>query len=938
MVRNFLLALFAVLISVTLVYPQGTGQLSGTAELTPTPLKTFVPETRAQWDLELSFDLNTATGAAGNAGAEFDGTYLYTTRWATNLIHKYDMAGNLIEEFSIPGVSGLRDLAFDGTYFYGGAAANTIYQMDFVTKTLIGTISSPVAVRFIAYDEASDAFWCGTWTDNPTLVSRSGANLGSFTTGLSGQYGAAYDPTGPYLWIFDQGGGICPGSMMIIQYDIASGTATGVAHDACDDLTDGIAGGLFTTSDYISGKFSIGGVEQSNSGLDDTFFIYELYDVCGYPPASNPNPANGATDVSVNLATLSWTNPAGMINNDLYFNGNLVQSGTGSSWNISPTPLNYFTNYTWQVVAHFDTCDKSANFSFQTEQNPNLCFVTENFYPQSVDYWTGTTDGTNKTDVSEVRGQNTEDGWFMFDISSVPADAVVDSMRFYGYVNYTYYPFWSLTPLPGLNPLTATASELKTAITNNSGTTLAYVYANETSTFTTGPHNYLMGGTAGADFEAAIANGWFAAGMDSRDNSATYYINWDGWNQTNAPYITVSYHYECGNPTNVIFQDNFDSYTAGQQLACQATPDWTTWSILPCDAIEDAYVSNNYAYSGTNSFVVVQNNDEVHPMPNYTTGNYEIRFYNYIPTGKTGYFNTLALFDASNSQWGLEVYFNAGGAGALNAGGNNAATFTYSFDTWVLNQVMVDLDNDLAQYWYNGTMIYQWQWTLGASGTAISLQLGGNDFFGAAATDEMYVDDYVMGYYPVPVELTSFTANANNGNVVLNWQTASETNNQGFEVQRNSGQGFNTVGFVQGNGTSTQIHNYSFVDRSLAPGSYTYRLKQVDFNGTTEFSSEVSVSVEVPKVYSLEQNFPNPFNPATQINFSLAADSKVTLKIFNILGQEVKTLLNGNMPAGGHSISFNASNLPSGVYIYRIEANGANGRNFTAVKKMVLTK
>ena len=110
-----------------------------------------VNNSEAQWDVLANFDVTALSGAAGNAGCEWDGIYFYSTRWASNLLHKYDATGTtMIEQFSIPGVTGLRDLAFDGTYMYGGAAANTIYQMDFTTKTLIGTIPSPVAVRFIA--------------------------------------------------------------------------------------------------------------------------------------------------------------------------------------------------------------------------------------------------------------------------------------------------------------------------------------------------------------------------------------------------------------------------------------------------------------------------------------------------------------------------------------------------------------------------------------------------------------------------------------------------------------------------------------------------------------------------------------------------------------------------------------------------------------------
>jgi hypothetical protein len=199
---------------------------------------------------------------------------------------------------------------------------------------------------------------------------------------------------------------------------------------------------------------------------------------------------------------------------------------------------------------------------------------------------------------------------------------------------------------------------------------------------------------------------------------------------------------------------------------------------------------------------------------------------------------------------------------------------------------------------------------------------------------------YATDFLPagtIPVELSSFTAEANLNSVSLNWNTATETNNKGFEIQRNSGSGFATVGFVQGYGTSTQQHSYSFVDQNLAAGHYTYRLRQVDFDGTSSFSSEVSVEVK-PVSYSLAQNYPNPFNPTTMINFNLRIDSKVSLKVFNILGQEVAQLVNGSMVAGNHQINFDASKLNSGVYLYRLEATGIDGSSFSAVKKMMLTK
>ncbi|RKY94704.1 MAG: hypothetical protein DRQ01_01730 [Ignavibacteriae bacterium] len=189
----------------------------------------------------------------------------------------------------------------------------------------------------------------------------------------------------------------------------------------------------------------------------------------------------------------------------------------------------------------------------------------------------------------------------------------------------------------------------------------------------------------------------------------------------------------------------------------------------------------------------------------------------------------------------------------------------------------------------------------------------------------------------IPVELTSFVASVNENNVTLSWTTASETNNLGFEVQRNSGSDYQTVGFVNGNGTTSETKEYSYTD-VVTPGSYSYRLKQVDFDGTFSYSETIQVEIVVPDVFTLEQNYPNPFNPTTKINFSLAVDSKVSLKVFDVLGQEVVTLISSDLVAGIHNVDFNASDLNSGVYFYRIDASGIDGANFTSVKKMILTK
>ncbi|MBT8383243.1 MAG: DUF4397 domain-containing protein [Ignavibacteria bacterium] len=204
-----------------------------------------------------------------------------------------------------------------------------------------------------------------------------------------------------------------------------------------------------------------------------------------------------------------------------------------------------------------------------------------------------------------------------------------------------------------------------------------------------------------------------------------------------------------------------------------------------------------------------------------------------------------------------------------------------------------------------------------------------------AALPDGTVIEFVPGV--VPVELSAFTVSVGGNAVTLNWSTVTETNNQGFEIQRKSDNEFVAIGFINGNGTTTEIQNYSYTDRNLNVGSYSYRLKQVDFDGSFEYSDIVEVVV-APADFSLNQNYPNPFNPSTIITFNLAVDSKVILSVFNTLGEEVTKLVNGNLTAGTQQVEFDATEINSGVYFYKLEAQGINGESYFEVRKMMLTK
>jgi hypothetical protein len=706
-----------------------------------------------------------------------------------------------------------------------------------------------------------------------------------------------------------------------------------------------------------------------------------------------------------------------------------------------------------------------------------------------------------------------------------------------------------------------------------------------------------------------------------------------------------------------IFEDKFDNYISGQQIVCQNPTDWKTWTNNPCSATEDAYVSNTYSFSGSNSVVIKQTNDIVKEIGTpLGSGIAEINFQVFIPTGKAGYFNTLASFAPPNYVWAMQVFFNSPGTGTLDAGGQNAAAFSYPQNQWFSVKVVSDLTADLGEFWISGTKIHSWQWTKGTFGTpTIVKQLDGNDFFGATVNDEMYIDDYnivhtpytskasststggnwnsgstwatgnvpgvgtvveivsgatvtltgdrnrsaltiikgtlncgtnnitgtgdfilasgatlqigsangitssgangniratgtrsfnqfanyiydgsvaqitgnglpttvknltinnaagvtlsantsisgalnlingnlltnvntfsigtsvtnpgslnvtsgktignfnrwisnssnilfpvgtsatkytpvelsnvvgsgtftvtaIPGLHPnaldtnmlqmywkltnagltsadltfnyldadvvgdenqyelgryngiswaiispitlnttnntasisginsfsdwtlgedgaLPVELTSFSATTTGSTVRLNWNTATEINNYGFEIERmlnvrgQTSDSWEKIGFVNGHGNSNSPKNYSYEEKNVSSGKHSYRLKQIDNDGQFEYSSSVLVDLENLSTFSLDQNYPNPFNPSTTIKFSLPAALNVKITIFNLLGQEIQILVNEIREAGIHEISFNAQNLNSGVYLYKIEAG-----SYIQTRKMTLIK
>lgn len=260
-----------------------------------------------------------------------------------------------------------------------------------------------------------------------------------------------------------------------------------------------------------------------------------------------------------------------------------------------------------------------------------------------------------------------------------------------------------------------------------------------------------------------------------------------------------------------------------------------------------------------------------------------------------------------------------------------ALIFRNSGQVW---GVSTDLFTVFGGYYCTGMI--DTSWTL--SSLTYSKYFGGINAWDGILIGAL-IDGTTYGtLYPLPVELLSFSSFVVDNDVTLNWSTATETNNAGFQIERSKklevrSEEWNSIGFVNGSGTTTKIKSYSYKDENLAAGKYLYRLKQIDLDGTFEYSNIIEAEVLSPSEFILEQNYPNPFNPNTRIQFAIGSKQFVSLKIFNSLGEEAASLVNEEKSAGFYKIDFNASHLSSGIYYYKIIAG-----DFVQTRKMILIK
>ncbi len=231
-------------------------------------------------------------------------------------------------------------------------------------------------------------------------------------------------------------------------------------------------------------------------------------------------------------------------------------------------------------------------------------------------------------------------------------------------------------------------------------------------------------------------------------------------------------------------------------------------------------------------------------------------------------------------------------------------------------------------------------------GSMIDISTGADVCADAIIINGTYSGGGTICQGPLPVLLSSFTFSVNKNNAALSWITEAEMNNSGFDIERKTPRyppeggtsGWQKIAFIPGEGTSNTPKSYFFEDKKLQTGSYKYRLKQLDYNGNFEyFELESDVVIVPPNVFSLGQNYPNPSNPKSKIDYEIPVDGKVTIRLYDILGKETVSIVNETKLAGYYSAEFDGTNLASGVYFYRIIVEGG-AQKFSKTLKMILIK
>ncbi len=707
-------------------------------------------------------------------------------------------------------------------------------------------------------------------------------------------------------------------------------------------IKDPLGGILFdsgTLSD--SGSFS---VPTAFVSLSAVIITMTVAGPCPVLEASIPDPADLQTNVQIEGVSLGWTNGSGTSDVEVWFGPDgralkLYDGQTINSWPLGT--LNYGTQYSWYTVSKNDSCGtQSPIWTFTTIPDTNLLIDSINVYPQNLINWTGSCNTSSKTQVSLVKGYDTELGWMVFDVSAIPNNVTINSVIFNGYLYDNSWPYWSITPMGNVNPVTDAASVVFNQVSAHSGQGIAYSYNEETGTLSNDWLTRTLGSTVTLDLQSSLSKNWFALGILDFDFSTNYFIKFQGWAEANKPFLKViySFHGETTFQFTYDYEDRWNLVSIpGLLPGDQQIDDWWPYRDIGTPV---------YEYTGT-----FQTISELTPGTGYWMNHSGVRTYNTGDEWPAGGIQ-LVVHDLINvhSGWNIigvyEELVPASGLTTIPPGLMNGPVYGYSGGYYASSQLVPG-----RGYWVrcssDGQIVIpdaslksnnkETKWVkdnlpAGQAGLPDSKEGWGNiiitDAAGKSFTLYAVEGDSPKGGAGVDLDQYELPPLPPAGV---------------FDVRYASGR---IAEDINSSAQSIDLRGVTYPVRVKADGM-DIRLQDVtgkEINTTIESGEEITISNPkidkimvsgqlLPTKYALEQNYPNPFNAATTIKFSIPNEVQVNLDLYDMLGAKVKELKNELMKPGYYGVKINANALASGVYFYRIQAG-----DFVQTKKMILLK
>jgi hypothetical protein len=903
----------------------------------------------AIWDVRFNYNLQAATGGLGNAGAVYIPSIdrFWVSRWSTpaGRIYVLTKTGTVVDSFTTSGFTGTRNMVYDpvNNEVVCGNATNILYRVNPTTRATVGQITMPtnITARFITYDPSAASgaggFWVGNWNAGNLhfyQVNRSGAQIGIINnTAITGVYGIAYDywsQGGPYLWVWSQGAGAGT-PQNIIQLSVATGQPTGVQKDVLTDVgvgqTQAVAGGLFISDQLIPGFVILGGVLQ---GSPDRLFGYEIanLDAGVLMPFNLTAPANNASlttlpgsttpvvitwDTSRANATYKWIFGSPTVPPRLLTLPASTNSFTLTLGQIDDLLAGFGVQPGQSIPGQWDVWafrnNLPANDSLKSANGPRNITLTRGI-PQLTPFSLATP-ANNTTLIT----------------SPFNSSPVVISWTRSGQGTRYRWRLWTTSP----------TSPLLNVPSGNNGFDSSITFINSQIDAILAGLGIAPGGQVNAQWAV-----WAYNGLDSLKSTQTFNITLRRQAQGDVLIAYDSTSASCRVSRDSIIANlnllgiTYDLFNRGTQTSTSVMSFRSYNRIIWLG--EGTSVMSNVQKDSIKAYLIsgLPNNKK-----NLIIFAEDIGY----QFGRSG--STYIDLDFANNYLGINYVLDrpaSGGAQGLVGVTINAGIPDSTIGTWpdVLSvfdtstgRVLYRFRADPTQF--NAIANKKANFEVATFGVDVESLRPASDSPAGSPVRRMLLG--ALNYLVIPVELKSFVATVNKNAVTLNWTTATETNNKGFYVQRKSGDSeYQSLGFVEGKGTTAEIQNYFFTDNNVNAGKYYYRLAQVDFDGTVNYTDAIEVDVNPPLEFSLSQNYPNPFNPTTTIDFTLPVKSIVTLKIYDIIGQEVLKAIDTEMEAGYHKLNLDLSRFSSGVYMYRMDVKGVDGKNHSAVKKMILNK